>query len=258
MLIVRYIAARISKIIGNLLKIVCYAIFPLMRCKRFSIPHRSPPLWQRPSTHRIPKIIWQTNYTDRVTLPVYLNYLFNRLMSPTYEYRFMDTAERAAFIAQNAAPDVAAAYDSLQIGAAQADVWRLLILHRFGGVYLDIDAHVVWPLGFMIGRGDDELFLLDRNKRLTNYFIASVAGNPHLDRTIALIVQRIRKRANNWIFEMTGPLALDVLRETESVPTALYKYTCYQGSFTDEYFQYIDHPQGKWKHAQKTISIVKP
>ncbi|RLA79851.1 MAG: glycosyl transferase, partial [Epsilonproteobacteria bacterium] len=30
-----------------------------------------------------------------------------------------------------------------------------------------------------------------------------------------------------------------------------YKYTCNQGGFTNEYFQYIDKPRGKWTHAKK-------
>jgi hypothetical protein len=33
--------------------------------------------------------------------------------------------------------------------------------------------------------------------------------------------------------------------------------TCYQGSFTNEFFQYVDHPQGKWVHVQDKISAVR-
>lgn len=28
-----------------------------------------------------------------------------------------------------------------------------------------------------------------------------------------------------------------------------YKITCIQGSFTNEYFQYMDKPKGKWTHV---------
>ena len=95
MMVVRYLAARVAKIIGNFLKVLCYPPHFLFPKVRFSLPHRSEPILATNSAHRIPKIIWQTNFTDRVTLAVYLNYLFNRCLSPTYAYRFMDSRERA-------------------------------------------------------------------------------------------------------------------------------------------------------------------
>ena len=90
MMVVRYLAARVAKLLGNLLKVLCYPFHFLFPNARFSLPHRSQPMLAGNSAHRIPKVIWQTNYTDRVTLAVYLNYLFNRCLSPTYAYRFMD------------------------------------------------------------------------------------------------------------------------------------------------------------------------
>ena len=103
MMVVRYLAARVAKLTGNLLKVLCYPPHFLFPKVRFSLPHRSEAIFATNSAHRIPKIIWQTNYTDRVTLPVYLNYLFNRCLSPTYAYRFMDTRERAEFIKEQIA-----------------------------------------------------------------------------------------------------------------------------------------------------------
>ena len=59
------------------------------------------PLWPRNKSDPIPHILWQNNCSDRVTLPLYLNYWLNRLMSPGYEYRFMDNNECEAFIREN-------------------------------------------------------------------------------------------------------------------------------------------------------------
>ena len=92
-----------------------------------------------------------------MTLPVYLNYLFNRLMAPRFAYRFMITEARRDFIAEHY-PTILPHYDRLQIGAAQADLWRLLVLHKFGGVYLDIDAHQIWPLSCVLGTETEELY----------------------------------------------------------------------------------------------------
>jgi mannosyltransferase OCH1-like enzyme len=131
-MVIRYLAARVAKLIGNLLKVLCYPLHFLFPRVRFSLPHRAEPIFATNSTHRIPKIIWQTNYTDQVTLAVYINYLFNRCLSPTYAYCFMDTRERAEFIKQHCSAHAFESYSRLLIGAAQADLWRILVLQKFG------------------------------------------------------------------------------------------------------------------------------
>ena len=169
----------------------------------------------------------------------------------------MDTSERADFIKKYCPAKVFESYSKLQIGAAQADLWRVLVLRQFGGVYLDIDAHVVWPLGFIIKQEYKELYLRQKDNSLTNYFIASIKNNPHLDLVIGSILDNIDKSSSNDVAELTGPHVLDRALNALNLPAAYYKYTCYQGSFTNEFFQYVDHPQGKWTSAQKTIDVIK-
>jgi mannosyltransferase OCH1-like enzyme len=255
--VLRWLFARGTKIFGNATKLISWTLHLLNPHLRFSIPHVSGPLLGRPPKHKIPKVIWQTNYTDRVTIAVYFNYLCNRWLSPTYSYRFMGTAERARFINEQFPGRIAEAYAKLQIGAAQADLWRLLVLYRSGGVYLDIDAHVAWPLGLAIDPGLDELYILHRGGTLSNYFIASVPDNPNLALAIDAVLKNIDNPTTNNIFELTGPAVLQEALGSASVPTAPYQATCYQGSFTNEFFQYVDHPQGKWVRIQSDVSAIK-
>jgi mannosyltransferase OCH1-like enzyme len=249
-------ATRFTKIYGNCSKPFSYLFYLAWPEKRFSIPHSSGPLLNLRSRHRIPKIIWQTNYTDRVTIAVYLNYLFNRLMGPSFEYRFMDSAERLAFIRKHCAPEILECYSKLQIGASQADLWRVLVLREFGGVYLDIDAHLAWPLGFTLESAGEELFVEHRGGELSNYFMASVRGNPRLGLIIDTILDNVRANSSNNVFELTGPSAVQRALRGHPVATAHYRRTCYQGSFTNEFFQYVDHPQGKWNKAQDKIAAI--
>ena len=93
--IARFAANRLIKVFANLIKILCYGFHFLFPNKRFTIPEHAAPMVTTHANPVIPRILWQTNYTNRVTLPVYINYLFNRLLSPTYEYRFMITEARA-------------------------------------------------------------------------------------------------------------------------------------------------------------------
>jgi mannosyltransferase OCH1-like enzyme len=248
---------RLTKIFGTVVKGFSYFYHFLFPGKRFKIPPFSAPRKEAKRGQRIPRIIWQTNYTDKATLPVYANYLFNRWVSPTYEHRFVSTEGRAEFIKANYPQDVYERYMRIQIGAGQADFWRLLVLQKHGGVYLDIDAHTVTSLDDIIRPDDDEVFILMKDGRLSNYFIASVPNNSNVQKVITQIMVNIDNNATNSIFEMTGPQVFDDVLDAQKVRTALYRYAAIQGSFTNERFQYIDKPQGKWTKAQQKIAILK-
>ena len=132
MLLLILICNRFSKLVGNLSKVfISYPFHFFLPKKRFTIPRYSKALIQG-KKQIIPKKIWQTNYTNQVSLPVYLNYLFNRLMSLSYDYYYVSTEDRLIFIKENASVDIVKAYERLNDGAAQADLWHLLVLQHFG------------------------------------------------------------------------------------------------------------------------------
>ncbi len=244
-------ANRSIKIIGTIGKTFSYLFHYFFPKKRFTIPIIKQPFCRSKKESAIPKIIWQTNYTNKVSLPVYLNYLFNRLMSLDYEYHYVSTEERLTFIEANASKEIIDAYKQLTDGAAQADLWRMFVLFHIGGIYLDIDAHFVWPLSKMIQPEDTEVFLLTK-QHFSNYFIASQSGNPILGKCIEIIVDNIQKKnIGGGVYDLTGPTTLNLAIGEKQVHHRFYRLTCIQGSFTNEYFQYIDKPRGKWTHANK-------
>lgn len=249
--------ARVVKLLANVTKLASYGFHYFFPEKRFTIPERAAPWWRSSQRSNVPRTIWQTNFTDKVTLPVYLNYLFNRLMSPGFEYRFMITEARAAFIRANYPTETFEAYSRLQVGAAQADFWRVLVLQKLGGVYLDIDAHVVWPLARIVKPGVEELYVTTRRGDMSNYFIASKPANPHLERIGEAILANILAESDKKVFQLTGPGVFNQVLSRDQVPTATYRYTCNQGHFTNEYFQYIDKPQGKWTKEQYKVDVVR-
>jgi mannosyltransferase OCH1-like enzyme len=189
------ISNRLIKLVGNISKGFSYIFHFFAPNKRFIIPEYSKPIIHSKNTSTIPKTIWQTNYTNRVSLPIYLNYLFNRLMSLSYEYRYISTEARLTYIESTASEEVFSAFKMLVNGASQADVWRLLVLNNEGGVYLDIDAHLVWPLSKIIKSDDKEVFLLNK-EHYTNYFIASKPNNPVLEETLRIIIDNINNKKN--------------------------------------------------------------
>ncbi len=248
---------RLAKIFGGMVKGFSYCYHFLFPAKRFTIPACSAPRKKAKHDQKIPRIVWQTNYTDRVTLPVYMNYLFNRWMAPTYEHRFVSTEGRAEFIKANFSPDVHERYMRIQIGAGQADVWRVLVLLRCGGVYFDIDAHAVTSLDSIVRPEDREVFIRLKSGEVSNYFIASAPENPYLEKIARKIMENIDDGTTSNIYTMTGPGTFNEALEGEEFRSAFYKYTAIQGSFTNERFQYVDKPQGKWTKAQGKMAILR-
>ncbi len=255
---IRFIVSRMIKLLGNISKVLCYLFHFIAPHKRFLLPEYAPPLWNRTSKDTIPKKLWQTNYTNKVTLSVYLNYLFNRIFSPYHSYHFSSTEQRDQFIRNYYPESIYNSYSQLQIGAAQADLWRLLVLQKWGGVYMDIDAHLVWPLHWIIQPEYSELYLKIKDGRLTNYFIASKPNNPNLQEIIDKIIIHIEQNKLTNVYELTGPAVFDSILSHKNVLTAYYRYTCNQGNFTNEFFQYMDKPQGKWNREQEQRSIIRP
>lgn len=244
------IVNRTAKILGALIKAFSYSFHFIFPKLRFTLPARSQPLFNKKNKHNIPKIIWQTNFTEKASLPVYINYLFNRLMGYDYEYRYVSTEARHEFMKEHAPIEVFEAFQQLTNGAAQADLWRVFVLNYYGGVYMDIDAHAVWPLSKLIKPTDTEVILLNK-EHFTNYFIASAKNNPILQKTIDIAVNNIQnKYVDGGVYALTGPLVLNQAIGEQKVNHRYYKVTCIQGSFTNEHFQYIDKPRSKWTYAK--------
>src|SRR5690554_3942376 len=221
--------SRLIKLMANITKVLSYPFHWVLPNTRFTLPEQAAPLLKGGKHASIPRIIWQTNFTNRVTLPVYLNYLFNRLMAPRFEYRFMITEARREFTAEHY-PEILPHYDRLQIGAAQADLWRLLVLHKVGGVYLDIDAHQIWPLSRVLGTEREELYVTSRRGELSNYFITSAPGSPNIARLIDRIVENINSDIVTGVFDTTGPGVFNKVLGHAAVPTVSYRHAVHQAA----------------------------
>ncbi len=255
------VANRLIRLTSNIFKILSYLFHYFFPNKRFTIPAHSPAKIRLSTSRRIPRQIWQTNFTDQVALPVYLNYLFNRLLTLHCDYNYVSTEGREKYLKEKAPLAVYDAYSRLTNGAAQADLWRLVILYQKGGVYMDIDATLVWPLEKILGNNHDSLYIykFDNNINFTNYFIATASDNPSIEKAIKKIVYNINNyEPSMGVYNSTGPAVLhDLLIDKDDVNARNRKFVCIQGTFTNEYFQYIDKPRGKWIHINPKDLVKK-
>lgn len=241
----------LSRIAGAIVKGLGYPFHWVFPNKRFHIPLVSPAVSSSKVETKIPKIIWQTNYTDKVTLPVYINFLFNRLMSGDYEHRHHCDAERLDYIQKFGTEEQIKAFNLLNDGAAQADFWRLFVLYHEGGAYLDIDGQFLLPLSKIIRPEDDEVFVHRNEKGYTNYFIASKPKNPMILALLNQVVKNIEDRfIENGVYQLTGPGVFTQIVKKGEVNDRLAKNTCLQGTFTNEHFQYMDKKRSKWTYKK--------
>ncbi|MSN96546.1 glycosyl transferase [Campylobacter sp. FMV-PI01] len=248
---------RFTKFAGIFVKGFSYIYHFFLPKKRFTIPKFDPAQKDQTRKTKIPNTIWQINYTYEVSLPVYINFKFNRLLSKKWNYRHFSNDDATEFIKKNSDEETFRLYNLLNDGAAKADFFRMFVLYKFGGVYLDIDATFCLPLDKLIKSDDDELFLMTKH-RFSNYFVASAPGNLYIKRTLDLILENIKNRyIKDGVYNLTGPNVLNkAIDDENSVQHRHNRYTCVQGSFTNEYFQYLDKPKGKWIYI-KNDEILK-
>jgi len=98
----------------------------------------------------IPKIIFQTHNYRYEDLPFTLLKATEtwKNLNPGWEYRYFDWDDREDFI-KSEAPELLDLY--LKITPKhQSDIWRMLVIHKFGGVYADMDSICTKPLDYML------------------------------------------------------------------------------------------------------------
>ena len=92
----------------------------------------------------IPKIIWQTHETPYDELPE-----LYKINSQTYidleewEYSYNSNADREAFIEEHF-PEYLHLYRYMVPGMFRADLWRYLVLYKYGGFYVDMDSRLFY------------------------------------------------------------------------------------------------------------------
>jgi mannosyltransferase OCH1-like enzyme len=99
--------------------------------------------------------------------------------------------------------------DRLRAPVERADILRLDILYRHGGVYVDTDVECLRPVDEVLA-GHDFVGVYLKPGRMTNTFIASVPDHPLLRRAL----EEVRPLRTYW----TASASPDVLKEVAGPP----------------------------------------
>jgi len=124
-----------------------------------------------------------------------------------YDHTIFTEPQRDDFVIANFNKDIISAYKKINNVVAKVDLWRYLIIYKFGGVYLDMDASIEKPIRTFINENDDGLVSAETNENLfLQWALFYTKEHPIMKKTIELAIRNINEnRFPNDIANLTGP-----------------------------------------------------
>ena len=118
-----------------------------------------------------------------------------KIQNPTFEHFLFDDEDCRKFIETNFSNDILNAYDSLIPGAYKSDLWRLCVLYKNGGIYIDIKLSCINNFK-LIELTENNHFVKDRVRPLSIYnaVMACEKNHPFLLDAINKIVSNVKNK----------------------------------------------------------------
>ena len=91
---------------------------------------------------KIPKLIFQSWKTDKLEEKLCNHVLIWSRMNPEYDYFLFNDDAIDTFIRLEYGREIFSSYACVKVGAAKCDVWRLLMVYLYGGLYFDFDTRL--------------------------------------------------------------------------------------------------------------------
>jgi len=150
----------------------------------------------------IPKKIFQTHITKNI--PPDTQHQIDRLKKLNYEYEYIyhDNEDMERYIYDNFDLDVFKALQRVKPGAGKADIWRLAVIYKEGGIYIDLDRvlHDNSP-PFRELLDDEDEFVHGRNWHVFGYnapspnsFLVARDGHPIIKNALYSIVNSVNNK----------------------------------------------------------------
>ena len=145
---------------------------------------------------RIPLILHQTHKSKNVPerMATAIGEWIDK--NPEFEHRYYDDADLEAYVRAHGDQRTVRAFDVLLRkfpgkGALRADLFRLLVMQREGGVYADVDTTPKRPLLDIIEADDDYLTGVGRRNDAHQWLLIAVPNHPFISKTLDLAVEAI-------------------------------------------------------------------
>jgi Glycosyltransferase sugar-binding region containing DXD motif len=228
------------------------------------IPARMP---LPPSSQRIPRVIFVSWYTRKLHVMQFISIMSILAHNPEYELIFMVDHEIDRYVCANY-PEYVSEFSRLKSGAARVDVWRMMVMYQYGGVYLDFDNTAV---GHIPIQGNDTIVTSVRNDFthsrknifgiLEHWAFAIAPKSLLVNRTLDIIKQNIKdpsriddpflkKQVESETMRLTGPVPFQ-----EALHELLHEAECEkEHNHRQTYFPALKHP-ARWCNMTKFTSF---
>lgn len=161
----------------------------------------------------IPKFIFRTGRPEFKHLPqIIKNVYFKDLVeNENYHVFYFSDDDCQQSIEDTQDERIINAYNKLIPTAFKSDLWRYVILNKYGGVYLDF-SHVSTKSYDYIINNDKEIFLKDKKDEcgINNSFIACCKNNEVLKTAIEFCIYNVENFVRDLrVYDVTGPQLLE-------------------------------------------------
>jgi mannosyltransferase OCH1-like enzyme len=156
----------------------------------------------------IPLNIFQTWHTLNLPPKMKENVDTLKAQNPEFIHYLYDDDMCRNFIKNNFNINVLYAFDTLIPGAYKSDLWRLCILYKYGGIYLDIKYNCKDPFK-LIELCSKEYWVRDYNYGVYQALMVNLPNNRILMDAINKIVYNVKNRLYlSGALDITGPQLL--------------------------------------------------
>nr|WP_300315914.1 glycosyltransferase [Halomonas sp.] len=149
---------------------------------------------------------------DKISESYKKNIEFTKLICPQYDVKVVGD-EVCRPLVQEYFPDDVWVYDSIGVPAAKSDLARILLLHKFGGWYIDCDTRLRTNIDWWEDENIDLHLFWVKNKKdktfVNNALIGGKSGHPYFLRAAETIVKLLKSPFHKHsVYNSTGPGAI--------------------------------------------------
>ena len=142
----------------------------------------------------IPKTIWMTYKLKFEELPDYISNVIDtwKFFNPEWEIRYNTDEDMHSFVKKEF-PEYYEIYNMCPKIVMKGDLWRYMILYKYGGVYADIDAVCNTPIEDWLKEDSDMIVAPEHvTPFLCQWTMAAAPGHPALKCVLDLAVERFK------------------------------------------------------------------
>ena len=142
---------------------------------------------------KIPKLIYIC-HKDLKCLN--MTYSFWKKLNPTYQIKLFDDAMCEQFLLDKFSELHQSIFKFIPDGPIKSDFWRVCILYKYGGIYVDADIHPLVPLNMFLSHDSDFVTCITKyNRNFNPHFIAVRKKDPILKECIEEYIKFYKKQS---------------------------------------------------------------